>query len=361
MRLQIRKSARPSYTRERTQSLALAACILATTTGWALVEGDAIAANQEPKGLNLGLTSFYDGFGRNEEGFVYLNYLTYGMGRSINGDDGKALQIPTPMGPIPAFSNPQIDVFAFVNQLVYVLPEPLFDGAAHLGYTWIVPLVAFRTSFDPAPVQLKDNGVGFGDLTMGPFLQFTPTIVEGRPIFSHRLELDLVAPIGAYNPDKEINQGANFASFNPYWAGTVLPVKGLEISARLHYLFNATNQRPTGLAPPEGSTVRNAQAGMAFWVNFTVSYELIHKLHLGANGYYFLQFTDDQYWRADGSKVDPAATGDTGRASFLGIGPGLFWDIDKENKLMANVYFEPIAKNTTGQNVFNLHYIHSFY
>jgi hypothetical protein len=328
--------------------------LIAATIGW-WIEGQADAANQEPKGLNLGLTSFYDGLGRTEEGFVYLAYLTYGMGRSINGDNGKAEA---------AFNNPQIDVFALVNQIVYVLPEALFDGAAHPGFTWILPLLAFRTSFDPPPpppgIQLKDNGVGFGDLTMGPFLQFKPTFVDGRPVFSHRFELDLVAPIGAYNPDKDINQSANFFSFNPYWAATVLPVRGLEISARIHYLFNAANQRPTPLPPPDGPLVRSAQAGQAGWVNFTASYEVIHRFHLGVNGYYFRQFTDDRYWSADGSKLDPARVGDSGQASFLGIGPGLFWDIDKENKLMANVYFEPIANNATGQNVFNLHYIHSF-
>jgi hypothetical protein len=33
---------------------------------------EAPAANLEPAGINLGFTSFYDGFGRNEEGFTYL-------------------------------------------------------------------------------------------------------------------------------------------------------------------------------------------------------------------------------------------------------------------------------------------------
>src|SRR5882672_216605 len=115
------------------------------------------AANQEPAGINLGSTSFLDGFGRNEEGFTYLNYLQYGRARRINGDDGKAL---------PYFNDPKIDAFVFVNQLVYVLPEELFNDSAHVGINFILPVVAFDTSFAPAPpapgVQLKDNGVGLG-------------------------------------------------------------------------------------------------------------------------------------------------------------------------------------------------------
>src|SRR5262245_34900487 len=35
------------------------------------------AGNLEPNGLNLGLTSFFDGFGRSEEGFAYLGYAFY--------------------------------------------------------------------------------------------------------------------------------------------------------------------------------------------------------------------------------------------------------------------------------------------
>src|SRR4029077_19146459 len=141
--------------------------------------------------------------------------------------------------------------------LVYVAPEPLFDGAAHVGFMWLLPLVGFNSSFAPPPppvgVQLIDNGVGFGDLTMGPFIQFKPTIAAGRAVFSHRFEVDFIAPFGAYDPTKDINQGANFWSLNPHWEFTVLPVAGLEISARLHYLFNATNYRPAfgpqGLPP----------------------------------------------------------------------------------------------------------------
>ena len=145
---------------------------------------------------------FLDGFGRNEEGFIYLNYLQYGRARSINGNNGR---------PLPYFNDPKIDAFVLVNQVVYVLPEKLFDDSAHLGIDFILPVVAFDTSFAPAPpapgVQLKDNGIGVGDLTFGPLIQFRPIVVDSRPVFSTRVEFDVIAPIGSYDPEKDINQG----------------------------------------------------------------------------------------------------------------------------------------------------------
>jgi hypothetical protein len=315
------------------------------------------AGNQEPAGINLGGTSFFDGFGRNEEGFAYLAYAQYSFANSIKDNSGNSL---------PVFNNPKIDVYTLINQLVYILPEPLFGDTAHLGATFILPVVAFDTSFDPPPpmpgIQLQNNGVGIGDLTFGPLLQFRPTIAGGRPVFSHRFEVDFVAPIGAYDPTKDINQSSNFVSLNPYWAATVLPLPGLEISARFHYLYNAKNTRPANPPPPMPgmSAVSTAQAGQAAWVNFTASFEVIHALHIGANGYYFRQFTKDRYHMVDGTTSDGEALGDTGEAQVLGIGPGVFWDAAKEDKLFANVYFQTLVENRPQSNVINLHWIHSF-
>ena len=70
--------------------------------------GDSHAGNLEPAGINLGATSFFDGFGRNEEGFVYLVYGQYGFARSVRDNSGNAL---------PIFNNPKIDVFSLINPL----------------------------------------------------------------------------------------------------------------------------------------------------------------------------------------------------------------------------------------------------
>ncbi len=292
--------------------------------------------------------------------------MQYGRARRINGDDGKAL---------PFFNDPKIDAFVFVNQLVYVLPEKLFDDSAHLGINFILPIVAFSTSFAPAPptpgVQLKDNGVGLGDLTFGPLLQFRPVMAGGRPVFSTRVEFDLIAPIGSYDPEKDINQSSNFVSLNPYWAVTVLPLPHLELSVRFNYLYNFKNWRPAlghrnysqTTAPDPGllgGAIRSAQAGQAGWANFAASYEFLAGLHVGVNGYYFQQFNLDLYEMQDGSSNPGTGFGDSGLASILAIGPGALWEIGTRDKLFANVYFQTSVHNLAQSTVFNLHWIHGF-
>jgi hypothetical protein len=354
----------------------------------------ATAANQEPAGINLGATSFLDGFGRNEEGFTYLVYGQYARSREITGDDGKPLTVcnapegchPGGISAIPVFKDPRLDVYALVNQLAYTLPEKLFNDSAHLGFNFILPFVAFNTSFGSLTATdvgktlatpLSDNGAGFGDLTFGSFMQFRPLMAGKRPVFSNRAEFDLIVPIGKYDPQKDINPGANFWSINPYWAVTVLPLPHLELSARFNYLYNLKNNRPAlgrlyGLqVQPQnvvGSGLESAQAGQAGWVNFTLSYELLHLLdvqsphvYLGVNGYYFQQLNLDKWEYFDGSSVSGKNIyNDDGKASVLGIGPGTLIELGPHDRLYANVYFQTLVRNRADTTVFNLHWTHGF-
>ena len=338
---------------------ALALCTVALSPA-----SPAAAANLEPAGINLGGTSFFDGFGRNQGGFTYIAYFQYAMAREIHGsllaagDDSK---------PLPVFNDPSIDVFVLINQLAYTVPEGLFGDAAHVGINFVLPLIAFDTSFAPPPpfpgTQLSDNGFGVGDLTFGPMLQFAPIMAGGRPVFSHRFELDVIAPIGKYDPSIDINQSSNFVSIVPYWAGTVVPLPGLELSLRLHYLYNFKNVRPalgrlySNEVPPP---VKSAQAGQASWVTFATSYELLHDFHLGANGYYFHQWNLDLWEMLDGSSNPGLSFADTGKQRIVAIGPGVMWAPGEHEKLFANVYFQLMVENGPQANVVNLRWVHGF-
>jgi hypothetical protein len=320
--------------------------------------GAARAANQMPAGINLGLTSFFDGFGRSDAGFVYLTYAFYQVGHRINDNQGNEQTI---------FGKPKINDFVWINQLALFAPETLFGGAARPGLNVIwATIIAFDTDFStasPAPgFQLQDNGVGTGDIAVGPFLQFKPIFAGGRPVFVHRIEFDVMAPIGSYDPHKDINQSANFASLAPYWALTVLPVHRLEISARLNYLYNFTNHRPANPFPVYPA-VDSVKPGQAFWVNYAASFEVLDHVHLGVNGYYFRQLTFDRYTYVDGTSGDGPSNyvlGDQGNAKMLAIGPGVFWDATKTDKFFFNAYFSVKVTNRPQQNTFNLHYIHEF-
>jgi hypothetical protein len=205
--------------------------------------------------------------------------------------------------------------------------------------------------------------VGLGDLTFGPLLQFRPIMSDGRPVFSHRVELDFVVPTGSYDPNKHLNQSSNFVSINPYWALTFLPLPHLELSVRFNYLYNFKNRKPA-LArlyslevPPQ---VEYAQAGQAGWVNFAASYEILRDLHLGANGYYFLQLNETLYQMRDGSSHPGRSLEDFGKTSFLGLGPGVMYSLAEHDKLFANLYFQLEVKNWPKGNVINLRWIHGF-
>jgi len=337
----------------------LLAAVIITGLSSTVAPGSARAANQEPTGIDLGLTSFFDGFGKNEPGFVYLTYAFYQTGHQINDNNGNAQ---------PLFGTPKINDFVWINQLALVTPATLFWDWTHLGVNVLwATLIAFDTDFStasPAPgFQLKDNGVGIGDLTTGLFLQLKPVMSDsGRPVFSARAEFDVIWPIGSYDATKDINQGANFASLAPYGAVTWLPVHRLELSVRFTYLYNFTNPKPANpfpVYPP----VDHVKPGQAYWFNFAASFEVVPTLHLGVNGYYFRQHNEDVYTYTDGTSGEGPTNyvlGDQGLAKMLALGPGLFWDFIKSDKFFVNAYFSLQVYNRPQQSTFNLHWIHDF-
>ena len=120
--------------------------LIATWLSSTLDAGRARAANQQPAGIDLGLTSFFDGFGKNEPGFVYLTYAFYQVGHQINDNSGNAQTI---------FGSPKINDFVWINQLALVSPETAFWGTAHIGLNVVwATIIALDTDFSsasPAP------------------------------------------------------------------------------------------------------------------------------------------------------------------------------------------------------------------
>ena len=304
----------------------------------------ALAGNLEPAGINLGGTSFFDGFGGTSPGLAYLGYYQYTHLDRIADNNGDSV------GAIPS---PRIDVLTLVNQLAYTTGQTFFGGQAHLGFTGLLPLLHFNTGVGPGSVIPLSSQDGFGDLTLGAYLQFNPVISGGRPVFSQRVELDVIAPTGRYSATTNINPGANFWSITPYWAGTWLPTPKTEASLRLNYLYNFSNN-DTGIPG-----VSSERAGQAVWANFAASYAATPQLDVGINGYYFQQLSADSYTAADPA-LAALRSGDTGKARFLAIGPGVFWKIDPKDSLAVNLYVQTMVRNHTGGDVLNVHWTHPF-
>ncbi|EKN00396.1 MULTISPECIES: transporter [Acidocella] len=321
------------------KAVSSAVLALALACGAALKPAQAVTVN-EPSGINLGGTSFFDALGKYTPGLIYQQYFQIQHFNAINDTNGNA---------IPVFKNTSITAIVSLNQFIYVSPYHLFGGV--LGAMAIVPLVDLNASFaHDSPVRLVANrGMGVGDITWGPFIAFPPVIRGGRPVFAQRMEFDVISPSGSYDTSKDINPSSGFWSINPYWSVTVLPTAKTELSARFNYLHNFTNSQPASSAPlPAGTTT---QAGDAGWVNFTASYEVLPKLNVGLNGYYFKQFTDDQV-----NGVTQKGT----ETESLSMGPGATYMFNQNNIGFLNVYLPVVKKNTTnGFNVI-LRYIHAF-
>lgn len=329
------------------------------------IPSTSLAGPQGRGGVNTGATSFFDGFGRPVEGFTYQNYVTYTRSEKFmnaQGDENKV------------FRDPLFETYVMLNQLSYTTPYTVFGGRARPGFNFILPLVGFRTHFGEGGPNPLHNRTGLSDFQLGPVLQFLPIVVNGRPVFSQRFEFTVITPTGKYDPDKTFNQGTNFISLNPYWAATVLPLPGLELSWRLNYIYNFENERPVNT--PRPFDVESSRGGQAIWLNFATSYEVIKTLHVGANGYYYQQITDDEFHlrRAQsvngmpvpspngplaGTTIDGKAQGE-GRQRVLGIGPGVFWETTKTDKLFLNVYFQTMAKARPEGFALQARWIHSF-
>ena len=301
--------------------LLLGACLLLvsimTTSAWGYA--------QSLPAVNLGLTSFLDGGPPAGPGFYYTGYLQYYTADELVDH--------------PAIPNTDVDVWLYLNQSIYQSDTPVFLGGKW-GLNVMVPIVGFDTDPD------IDNGTGVGDVLVGPFLQWDPIMGPNGPKFMHRVEFQMLFPVGKYDEDEPINPGSNFFSFNPYWSGTYFFTPKLTASTRVHSLWNDENDDPlTALG------ANDTQAGDAIHANFTVAYEFIpKKLRAGLNGYYLKQISDTE---VNGTEV-------SGREQVLGIGPGALWSFSQDSHLFFNMYFETSVKNRPEGERFILRYVHHF-
>ena len=279
------------------------------------------ASTAEPAGIDLGGSSFNDGFGRTTQGFVYQQYLLAQHYDSIAGPNGSES---------PIFRGTNLNALVSLNQLIYVSPYHMLDGI--LGAEALLPIVHLNARFaQDSPTRLTaDRGPALGDLTWGVFLQMPPVAWNGRTVFADRFDFDVISPTGQYNRADDINPGSGFWSLNPYWAMTLLPTASTEVSIRLNYLHNFANSDPAGATPPY-------RAGDAAWVNFTASCRILPDVNFGLNGFYFRQFQGDT---SMGHTVPNSET------TNLSIGPGLMYQADARNALFLNAYLPVIERNT---------------
>ena len=304
------------------------------------------ASTYEPAGIDLGATTFNDAFGSVAPGWTTIQLLQYEHNDKFYNNSGKNSG---------TFQNPSLNATIWMPQLIYTSPFHVLGGA--LGFTALLPVTDLNGKSGPDGEALTSRS-GIGDITLGPFLQFAPVISGGRPVFAQRFEFDVIAPTGAYDPTRLVNPGSAFWSLNPYWSVTVLPTAKTEVSMRLHYLYNFTNNNPGNnlsdgpqFAQADPFVIQNFRAGQAVWANFGASYKVLPNLEVGINGFWFRQITDDS---VDGVKQS------ADRTTNLSLGPGAELTLGHKDFLFANIYLPVVERNTYSGFHMNLRWIHAF-
>lgn len=299
----------------------------------ALLLGTPASAYEQPS-VNLGFTSFVDGGPPAGPGWYFQQYLQVWSADDFVGPTGQAL-FPDPQ--------PKLDAVISLSQLIYQSDQSLLGG--QWGVNVILPYVSLDLS--PGASPLTENSAGFGDLLVGPYIQWGPVMGENGPRYMHRIELQMIFPTGDYDRNHALNPGSNFFSFNPYWSGTLFLGPRWTVSTRLHLLFNSRNDAPARI-----TGLDSFRAGTAVHGNFALSYDLLpRQLRIGLNGFFFEQLSDTEVNGQGLSTLDERV---------WGIGPGLLLSFSQDNHLFLNLYEESAAKNRPEGWRLNLRWVHHF-
>ena len=238
--------------------------------------------------VNLGETNFEDGFGGQD--WLLEEFPEASIASAVKDANGHT---------VPGRN--RITSFSTTTHVAFISNVHTLGG--WLAAEVLQPIVALDVQLPGSSSSVR----GFADPTVGAGIQWAPKAI-GKGVFAHRAVLDIDLPAGKYSDARSVNIGNHFVAVDPYYALTY-ERKRLEVSARLHYLWNSTNNDPF-----EGFGIRSLQPGQAFHMNYATSYELWKNVRLGLNGYWLQQTTDH---KINGVNVPHS------EERTIGIGPGL--------------------------------------
>lgn len=265
--------------------------------------------------VNLGVSNILDGGPvRPSPGWYWLEFAEYYQTKKFVDARGNLLN---------GIPSPHISYWAIANELVYQANQKLICNA-DWGVAAEIPIL-LSSHLSHNTFKLKKDGLGFGDFSLGIYLQWEPYIHHGRHLFVHRLEFDVTFPTGKNNqPGKNINPGDNIYFIEPYWAATLYMTPKFTASWRIYYLWCAKNH------------ATHIQAGQATHLNYSFAYEIIPNFYIALNGYFLKQLTDD---KKCGHKVPNS------KEQVHGIGPGLAYFATKDFVAFAHFYGETSVRN----------------
>lgn len=260
--------------------------------------------------VNLGQTNFEDGFG--SPGWLLEEFPMVNSAGELRDAHGNR---------IPGRNT--VTAISTTTHVVYASTKRVAGG-------WVA-VEALQPLVD-VDLNLAKGGEsrvrGFADLIVGAGLQWVPKKI-GTGVLAQRVMFDVNVPTGKYSDVRPLNIGNHLVSLNPYYAFTYERKKA-EFSARLHYLWNSSNDHPF-----VGFGFKDIQPGQAFHVNYATSYEVVSHVRLGFNGYWLQQLTDHEI---NGLAVPYS------KERAVGLGPGIQFS-GRGTWFRMNSYMETDVRN----------------
>lgn len=212
----------------------------------------------------------------------FYEYTLHYEADKFVGNDGKSL--------VPDFKI-RADVIA--PRVVHTWEQQL--GPFTLASGIIAPLV--KLSINTPSGSGKNSGLG--DIILQPL--FIGGSNSSKTFFAFLAPFDVAIPTGSYNKNRVDNLGNNYFAFIPSLNTTWFPTPDWDVSTTTLIEMNTKN-RDT-----------NYHSGSVATFEYNVSYQVIPNLHVGVQGFFMKQFTDD--------KLDGDTFQDGFRGKAAGFGP----------------------------------------
>jgi hypothetical protein len=255
--------------------------------------GQVIAQDPKLPPTNLGLSNMQDG-NPPGTGWYFQQYVQNYQTLTNRGPGG------TNAG------GAKINSLLTLSQLAFISNMKVAGG--NFGFTILVPVVRLSASnYTGLPPTINPNPMG--DIITGPFIQwFNKKLFNMR--FSHRLEVDLVSPVGAYESSYMVNPGSHLFTIVPHYTFTIFPTDKFSISMRHHlnYYFDEIGTQ--------------AKPGISYNFNYSLEYALNSSLRAEIAGYYLKQLVQDSNNGDYHYYQDNFDIADT-REQVFAFGPGL--------------------------------------
>lgn len=142
-----------------------------------------------------------------------------------------------------------------------------------------------------------------GEATGLADVAFAPALLGWHMGNLHQVAgLEFFLPTGSYDVHRLVNPGRHYYAIEPTWGVTWFPTPAVELSTRVLYMFNTTNN------------ATNYRSGQELILDYNAALRLGHGWQIGTNGYFYRQTTNDVQ---NGSAVN----GNGNRGQVLGVGP----------------------------------------